>query len=144
MKNAFDKVAKKIQLFSEHATVLGYAFDDVHIKETTSGGVVVRDVTYDGNSSKAAILAGLSQEKIPCEIIVQGDSDIYLAVPRSKKNEAQNVIDATLRKDGMARLAFSMVREGSPSPLSLVVDAIARPFSPLRREVAKSLQRLGS
>ncbi|MDF3025383.1 MAG: hypothetical protein K0R10_2744 [Alphaproteobacteria bacterium] len=143
MKNAFDKVAKKIQLFSEHATVLGYAFDKVHVKET-SGGVVVRDVTYDGNSSKAAILAGLSQEKIPCEIIAQGDSDIYLAVPRSKKNEAQNVINAALRKDGMAALAFSMVREGSPSPLSLVVDAIARPFSPLRREVAKSLQRLGS
>jgi hypothetical protein len=142
MKNDFAKVAQKIQLFSDHATVLTYAFGEARITSTIND-VVEKDVTYDGQAGIEAILSGLAKQKIPHEIIAQDKNGIRLAVPRSKKDEAQNAIDAALRHGAQAALTYSMSQESTPGPLSPILDSIARPFSPLRREVAKSLQRLG-
>ncbi len=141
MKNKFAVAAKKIQLFSEHATVLSYVFGEAKIK-TTVGDVVVKDEKYDGKVGQTAILDGLTGQKIPYEVISRDESSIHLAVPRSKKADALKAIDAALSGGVHLALNYSLIQESSP--LSPILDAIARPFSRVRRDVAKSLQKLGS
>ena len=106
------------------------------------GDVVVKGEKYDGNVGQAAILDGLTGQKIPYEVISRDESSIHLAVPRSKKADALKAIDAALSGGVHLALNYSLIQESSP--LSPILDAIARPFSRVRRDVAKSLQKLGS
>lgn len=140
MKKKFNDVALKTRLYAEKATIMSYASNDTEVT-VTEGEKVISHEKHDAESVRAAILGALDGAKIPYALIRAEENITTFAVARDRRAEAEAAINAA---PGV-RLALAISGSWeSYNATSAIANALLKPFSPVRREVARELKRLGA
>lgn len=140
MKKKFNDVALKTRLYAEKATIMSYIYNDTEVT-VTQGEKVISHEKHDAASFRAAILGALNNAKIPYALIMAEENITTFAVARDRRAEAEVAIDAV---PGVRLALAASGSWESYNATSAIANALLKPFSAVRREVARDLKRLGA